>query len=654
VNHSYLNNIVASEKRLLVAFTKYLRYLDNNEEAFNMGFNDIIELLKSDEKLAHRFSFEVRSIFRLEGFGYVLSASNIQLHGSFWQEFSSKIRAKILPKLNSANAFKFRLQKLFNFDLDSQWLSKITKEQLRQLTDIAFSTKEENDNQLQETVAIAIRLVSHKIAALGIENRMVIRHQNPLIHQNQFMELPHLVARFLEIYKSGIDAEHSKDNVRVQLDKLRRHLQDVIDASEIQGTDIQKTFLVSKTRQLIDRLENLCVCMQPGNQDADYAIHRIAQDIVEEEYSSQNFRGFFKSNLKTLSLRVSEHTSHTGEHYIATGLRDYSKFLYAAIGAGFIVSVLVFFKTWLHMSNLPLFWEAMVFSLNYVLGFVLIQIFHFTLATKQPAMTANAIARSLDSKDGKPNIPELGITIAKVFHTQTISFIGNLLIVFPIPFLISWGLDGLLDYSMYNQNEAVNVMNNQHPFRSGALWFAAITGVFLFASGLIAGYVDNRIIFSRVPERVRQLKNLKKIIGFKSTMTFSKYLETNAGSLAGNISLGFFLGTATFFGSITGFPFDIRHITFAAGSFSSALYFAGDAAVLKDVIITIIGILFIGVINFGVSFGLAFYFACKSRDISIRQTPELFTFLWKYLKKYPQDFLTAPRQPRKPSDIVGS
>ena len=136
-------------------------------------------MLKSDEKLAYRFSFEVRSIFRLEGFGYVLSSSNIQLHGSFWQEFSSKVRAKILPKLNSANAFKYRLQKLFNFDLDSQWLAKITKEQLRQLTDIAFSIKEENDNQLEEAVAIAIRLVSHKIAALGIENRMIIRHQNP-------------------------------------------------------------------------------------------------------------------------------------------------------------------------------------------------------------------------------------------------------------------------------------------------------------------------------------------------------------------------------------------------------------------------------------------------------------------------------------------
>jgi site-specific recombinase len=442
MSNSYLNNIITSEKRLLVAFTKYLRYLDNSEEAFNAGFNDIIELLKSDEKLANRFSFEVKSIFRLEGFCYVLSSSNIQLHGSFWQEFSSKVRAKILPKLNSTNAFKYRLQKLFNFDLDSQWLAKITKEQLRQLTDIAFSIKEENDNQIEEAVSIAIRLVSHKIAALGIENRMVIRYQNPLVHQNQFMQLPHSVDSFLEIYKSGIGAEQSKDNVRAHLDKLRRHLQDVLDASEIQGTDIQKTFLVSKTRQLIDRLENLCVCLQPGNQDADLAIHRIAQDIVEEEYSSQNFRGFFKSNLKTLSLRVSEHTSHTGEHYIASGLREYSKFLYAAIGAGFIVSILVFFKAWLHMTHLPLFWEAMVYSLNYVLGFVLIQVFHFTLATKQPAMTAPAMASKIKDIGVKDNeggqaIEDFVDEVTHLVRSQVVAVFGNVLMVVPCVLLVN-------------------------------------------------------------------------------------------------------------------------------------------------------------------------------------------------------------------------
>jgi hypothetical protein len=38
-------------------------------------------------------------------------------------------------------------------------------------------------------------------------------------------------------------------------------------------------------------------------------------------------------------------------------------------------------------------------------------------------------------------------------------------------------------------------------------------------------------------------------------------MDTNAGALAGSISLGFFLGCAGPLGKLMGIPFDIRHIT---------------------------------------------------------------------------------------------
>jgi site-specific recombinase len=131
-------------------------------------------------------------------------------------------------------------------------------------------------------------------------------------------------------------------------------------------------------------------------------------------------------------------------------------------------------------------------------------------------------------------------------------------------------------------------------------------------------------------------------------------LKNNAGGLAGNISLGFFLGTATFIGSITGLPFDIRHITFAAGSFSSALYYVIHDIELTDVVVTFFGILLIGFVNFSVSFGLAFYLACKSRDINILDSPELFSFL-KVFKKVPLGFCkgsTSSAQTRRHPLII--
>lgn len=645
-----LEKYFSIERSLIKGLTLFLRnHPTSSEEEWNELFNLIIDQLKNRPDWKIKFSHEVKNLLALDGLSDLLSTSNIHHQSTFWQEFTSKLRTSIIPRLRNENPFRFRIRRVFDFDQDAIWLQKISIQQISQIRSLLehqISTQE-----LKTNVWHAVRVVSHKIAALGIENRMNIRHQDEKIHHAIFMSVPVQAESFL-IAATESDREQKKDLLRFTLDKCSRYLLDVMAAAEIQGTDIQKTFLVTKTNELIGRLENLINLIQPGNQDADTALHHVLKDLVEEEYSSQDFSYFIKSNLKSLSLRVSEHTSHTGEHYIAENAKEYRQFMFAALGAGFIVSILVFFKAWLHKVGFPPIWEGLAYSLNYVLGFVLIQVFHFTLATKQPAMTASAIARSIDSKDGKPNFAELAITIVRVVHTQTISFIGNLLIVFPLPFIFAWLLDLGFGYKLYSPEKAIGVIENQHPWLSGSLWFAAITGIFLFMSGIIAGYCDNRMIFSRIPERIRQMKNLHRFLGFKRTIALSKYLDQNAGSLAGNISLGFFLGFATFIGEITGFPFDIRHITFAAGTFTSALYSAGSVVPLNEILIVFFGILFIGFINFAVSFGLAFYFACKSRGVSIRKTPEIFTFLRKYLKKYPQDLFTAPRHPRKPEDLL--
>ena len=81
--------------------------------------------------------------------------------------------------------------------------------------------------------------------------------------------------------------------------------------------------------------------------------------------------------------------------------------------------------------------------MNYSIGFLIIDATGSTLATKQPAFTASAVASSLDTKGNtyKPNLYNLAITVAKVSRSQIASFIGNLLIVFPGTFLLAWLYD---------------------------------------------------------------------------------------------------------------------------------------------------------------------------------------------------------------------
>ena len=112
--------------------------------------------------------------------------------------------------------------------------------------------------------------------------------------------------------------------------------------------------------------------------------------------------------------------------------------------------------------------------------------------------------------------------------------------------------------------------------------------------------------------------------------------------MIGNISLGFFLGMAGFFGKMFGLPFDIRHITISAANTAIGFFGMGHNIAAKELWYTIFGVFCIGFLNFAVSFSLAFFVAVKSRGIHLREYPEFLGILWRYIKKYPRDLIKAP------------
>ena len=70
---------------------------------------------------------------------------------------------------------------------------------------------------------------------------------------------------------------------------------------------------------------------------------------------------------------------------------------------------------------------------------------------------------------------------------------------------------------------------------------AAIAGVYLFLSGLIAGYYDNKAIYRRIPERLAAHPLLNKLLGKHRAWQLGHYVEHNLGALAGNFYFGLFL-----------------------------------------------------------------------------------------------------------------
>jgi len=142
-----------------------------------------------------------------------------------------------------------------------------------------------------------------------------------------------------------------------------------------------------------------------------------------------------------------------------------------------------------------------------------------------------------------------------------------------------------------------------------------IAGVCLFLAGLISGYYDNKALYSRMAQRVSQLRGLKSLLGHRRLNRLGQYVEDNLGGLMGNFYFGILLGSIGTLGSLLGLPIDIRHITFSAANFAIAFVGLGGYMTWQLALISILGILSIGTVNLLVSFGLALWVALRSRHV---------------------------------------
>ena len=141
----------------------------------------------------------------------------------------------------------------------------------------------------------------------------------------------------------------------------------------------------------------------------------------------------------------------------------------------------------------------------------------------------------------------------------------------------------------------------------------------LSLSGVVIGYVDNKVVYSEVAERVIKHPKLLTLYSFDTRVKMAKFIEKNLGAIIGNLFLGFCLGFAGNFGKFIGIPFDIRHVTISSGNLGIALG-SNSQLNLALVITVFFGVILIGVVNIASSFLISFIIACRARNLSWKQS----------------------------------
>lgn len=583
----------------------------------------LVEYLNQHPEFRTHLSAHVRYAFQHASFTRLFCEAGLLPSDDFFSEAFRRIRHRILPEVPEYDQMDDVLAVIFRKPLDFIWVKAVPA---TLWLDLWILLEGQLNVIRTEDLDNSLKTLSHRLAALGNEREIIRRTPKSISVEPIFLQQ---VALMLDV----LDGKLEKiDELYELLDSCDKLVQLIIEDRSHQGVGLSLSYRLRRIQQHIERIRKLLKILQKGEQPGEPGFPFFVELLEGVNTKNLLFR-HINENVGMLAFQVVEHTGETGSHYITTGVKDYYAFLWSSMKGGFIVGFMTVFKVmlgWLHLAPMI---QALAYSLNYASGFITIHMTHSALATKQPAMTASAITAAYDKqrKEKDPENSALVLLLARVFRSQFISFVGNLIICFPMGMALAAMYYWISGSHLTSESKAWHLIMDQHPTKSGALIFAAVTGVYLYLSGLISGYFDNLMVFRHIPERLYRHRLLTSIMSDQKRRKFVNYLEEHMGALAGNFFLGFFLGSTHILGEFMGIPIDIRHITVSAAGFGIGMFDSGFILNGAEIAVISLGILGIGFFNFSVSFGLAFLTAMRSRGI---ERSEVHQLMLQTLKKF--------------------
>ena len=609
------------------------------------NFEVFLAYLKNNEEIKNNFRDYLFILFSNKSFTKALTDANILSENAFFPELKKRISYKFLPPVEDENTVSYIISKvLFNPKSDSNYIKNINPEdgseffKLMEIEKISTLPKVKKELLISANI-LALRSVGNALEA-GI-TKMVPEYKN---FDNPFValqsELDSLIGRFKEDENLQIN---SKD---VDYKQIKIYLQQCLDFVDKAFKNASKFGISSKInqsllkiRQQLRRIQDIIPILVVDNEEDILTNSKnLVSNTLKYNSHRNNVRELIDDSTRLISHLITSHTAETGTHYIATSSKEYLKMFWKASGGGIIVGFLCIFKMMMSYSHGSEFSHAVLYSLNYAFGFIIIYLLGFTLATKQPAMTAATMAKVLsDESSSDKNYKEFANLVAKLSRTQFIAFVGNVLWSFPVALAIIYGMDWFIDEN-FAAAKADKLLKDLNPIESKAILHACIAGFFLFISGIISGNISNSSIFNQVPERISQSPFLNQVIGAKNSKKLSDFYTKHWAGIISNFWFGIFLGVIAPLGVFLGLDLDIRHITFSAGNFALALYGKGFDIDTYTFVISLVTIFLIGAFNFIVSFGLSMLLAFRSRKVNFGELTIIYKTILKYFIKNPLRF----------------
>jgi site-specific recombinase len=591
-----------------------------------------------------------------------------------WGELAERLRMRVLPGTPDTTDLAQLFALFFSDSADAQWLRAIDDVTLQRLAQL-FREQIPGDDPLGDGwrspffEAITYLVSALRAAAFlpALRRRMDAR----LLAGRPFEQLVGASERLVDALRSG-NAEAARaigSELHALLECCRLAVASVHGHLETYGVSVDLIFELEQMRLRTLRLDALVEAVLAAQPER--TMLELAADLVEVAQRRRSLGAPLAEHYALLARKITERSAETGEHYITRSRADYRDMLRRAAGGGVVIAGTTFIKFLVMALALPVFWAGFWAGMNYAASFVVIHLLHWTVATKQPAMTAPAMAAKLAgmASDPEPERPPVSIPapepavvsepaprwvpwdaavegfvdeVVHLIRSQIAGIVGNLALVAPIVLLVQLLSRWLFGVPLVGPRAADYALHSL-TLLGPTLFFAAFTGVLLFASSLLAGWVENWFVWHRLDSAIAWNPRFVTVLGAARAQRWSLWWRDNISGLAANISLGLMLGVVPALGTFFGLPLEVRHVTLSTGQLAAAIGTLGGAALHdRDFWWCVAAIPLTGALNLLVSFALAFRVAVRSRGLRMQERGRIYAALRRRLLRAPRSFVLPP------------
>jgi site-specific recombinase len=569
---------------------------------------------------------------------------------AFLSEFGHRVRRKLLPGTPETTD----LAELFNLLLptafDVQWIKALDTATLQRMQAVLL----EPDDSARWTGELmdALTYCISQVSATGFASEVRVRMSPQAQRERAFHALPAALEALRQAVQQqgprSPEALAAAERLSDLLDACRHAAYTVYAHLEDHGVSVGIVFRLRQLRERIVRVKVLLDCLQ--SEQPGRATAALLADLVQVGIDSRSVRALIAASSHLTAAKVAERSAESGEHYITRNQAEYRDMLGKAAGGGAVLGFTTWIKFSLYGLTLSAFWGGFAAGLNYAASFVLIMLLHFTVATKQPAVTAPAMVAKLRDIKAPGAVRRFVDEVAHLFRSQVAAILGNIGLVIPVVLLISALLHFGTGTAMIDTAKAEHTLHSLN-IVGPTLFFAAFTGVLLFASSIVAGWVENWFVLHKLDSAMAHNPRFTRVLGRERAGRWAGFMRRNISGLTANISLGFMLGLTPAFAQFFGLGLDVRHVTLSAGQITAAGFALGlDVLAEPAFWSAVVAVVLVGPINLTVSFYLAFQLALRAQAISQVNRQLIRAALWRRLRVAPMSFLVPPANPPQDDD----